>query len=74
MAHVKLYEGGFFLLPDKKALTTHFAREKATSDCAVGAVSESVRLAFLDLCIDRPFFRQSNCKVGTDQFFYFLSM
>uniref|UniRef100_A0A914I4Q7 RGS domain-containing protein n=1 Tax=Globodera rostochiensis TaxID=31243 RepID=A0A914I4Q7_GLORO len=27
MAHVKLYEGGFFLLPGKKALTTNFARD-----------------------------------------------
>uniref|UniRef100_A0A183CGW3 NifU_N domain-containing protein n=1 Tax=Globodera pallida TaxID=36090 RepID=A0A183CGW3_GLOPA len=25
---VKLYEGGFFLLPDKKALTTKFAQDK----------------------------------------------
>ncbi|KAI3417098.1 hypothetical protein GPALN_015603 [Globodera pallida] len=28
IAHAKLYEGGFFLLPDKKALTTNFARDK----------------------------------------------
>uniref|UniRef100_A0A183CDA2 C2 domain-containing protein n=1 Tax=Globodera pallida TaxID=36090 RepID=A0A183CDA2_GLOPA len=28
MAHVKLYEGAFFLLPDKKALTTKFAQDK----------------------------------------------